>query len=252
MADGAGKKGLGPLAWVAIGCGALLVVGVLLVGGLTWWGYTKAKQVAGDLDFEGNPGLAAARVAIRLNPELEEVAVDEQAGTITVRNTTTGEELTVDWSEIEQGRMRFSSGDRELTVEGDSGGEGGGLKVSGGEGGGFELSTGNRVSDEIPPWVPVPEGAEPTERHAMSHAEGTNGGFQLELDRPVGDVLDLYRERLAADGFAVRVNTFEGDGESGGMVTGSDEAGGRNVVVMVRDQAGTAAVTVSYRTAAPR
>lgn len=251
MADGAGKKGLGPLAWVAIGCGALLVVGVLVVGGLTWWGYTKAKQVAGDLDFEGNPGLAAARLAIRLNPELEEVAVDQDVGTITVRNTETGEELTVDWSEVEKGRMRFSSGDKELTVEGDSGGEGSGLRVSGGEDGGFELTTGNRVSDEIPPWVPVPEGAEPTDRHAMTHAEGADGGFQLELDRPVAELLELYRERLSAGGFAVRVNTFQGDGESGGMVNATDEAGGRNVVVMVREEAGTASLTVSYRTAAP-
>lgn len=251
MADGARRKGLGPLAWVAIGCGALLVIGVLVVGGLTWWGYTTAKQVAGGLDFEANPGLAAARLAIRLNPELEEVAIDEEAGTITVRNTATGEELTVDWSEIEQGRMRFSSGDKEFTVEGDSSGEGGGLKVSGGEDGGFELSTGNRVSEEIPAWVPVPDGAEPANRHAMSHAEGTNGGFQLELDQPVGEILELYRERLSAEGFAVRINTFQGDGESGGMVTGTDEPGGRNVVVMVREESGTAAVTVSYRTAAP-
>ncbi len=248
MSNGAGKKGLGPLAWIAIGCGGLIVIGMVITGALTWWGYSKAKQAVGDLDFEGNPGLAAARLAIRLNPELEEVAVDEDEHTITVRNTKDGEEYTVDWSEVKDGKLRFSSGDKDVTFDAQQDGEGGTFKVSGGdEGGGFELSTGNAVTAPIPDWVPVPAGGEPTNRHSMTHDGGLNGGFQVETDSAVADVLSTCRQQLESAGFEVSVNTFDGSDGAGGMVNGSDEANCRGVVVMVRSENGTTSVTVSYR-----
>lgn len=245
MSDGTQKKGLGPLAWIAIGCGGLIVIGVLVMGGLTWWGYSKAKEVAGD--FKSNPGLAAARMAIRVNPDLEEVAVDQDAGTITVRNTKTGEEFTVDWSEVKDGKLRFASGGKEVTVDAQQDGEGGTFKVSGGEDGGFELSTGNAVTEAIPEWVPVLDGSEPTNRHTMRTGDGVNGGFQLTSDRSADEVLSFYRGRLEAAGFTVRVNTFDGGDATGGMVNATDEAGGRNVVVMARAEDGATSVTVSYR-----
>ena len=49
----------------------VIVSVVLIVVGL--FAAKKLKDVAGDLDFEGNPELAAARMVVRLNPELEEV-----------------------------------------------------------------------------------------------------------------------------------------------------------------------------------
>ena len=91
---------------------------------------------------------------------------------------------------MREGKLRFSSGDQEVTIEGDAEGGGGRFKVSGGdEGGGFELSTGNQVDEEIPEWVPVLAGAEPTERHTMTQPEGTTGGFQLAVERPVDEIL---------------------------------------------------------------
>ena len=80
------RTGLHPLAWVGIGCGAILmviVIAVVMVGG--FFLARTVKDVAED--FEDNPGLAAARFIVKASPELEEVEVDEDAGTMTVRNT---------------------------------------------------------------------------------------------------------------------------------------------------------------------
>jgi uncharacterized protein YneF (UPF0154 family) len=107
------KQGLPVWAWVGIGCGALLilVLVVVMVGG--FFVARKVKDVAGD--FEKDPAMATARMIVKLNPDLEEVAVDSDAGTITVRNTKTGEVVTVDFDDIEQGKISFKSGEREIT-----------------------------------------------------------------------------------------------------------------------------------------
>ena len=100
MSNGEGapaKKGLPVWAWIGIGCGALsiLVLVVLMVGG--FFVARKVQDVAAD--FEENPAMATARMIVKLNPELEEVATDEEAGTITVRNRKTGEVITVNFEE---------------------------------------------------------------------------------------------------------------------------------------------------------
>lgn len=245
MSNGAQKKGLGPLAWIAIGCGGLIVIGLVIAVVAGVFVAKKGKDFL--TEMEKNPGLTTARTIVRLNPELEEVGVDEDNETITVRNTKTGEEYTFDWSDVKDGKLRFKSGEKEVTFDAQQDGEGGTLKVSGGdEGGGFELSTGNAVTEPIPDWVPVPDGAEPTNRHSMTLDKGLNGGFQLDSKLPVADVLDFYRERLEAAGYTASVNTFDGEGGTGGMVNGNDANGGRSVVVMARSEDGTTTVTVSY------
>ena len=98
------KKGLSPWAWVAIGCGGLLLVAmiVMMVGGMF-----VAKKV-GDFaeDFEENPA-AAAEMLIKMNPDLELVDSDRDAGTMTIRNKEDGEVITVNYEDIEKGKLSF-------------------------------------------------------------------------------------------------------------------------------------------------
>jgi hypothetical protein len=236
------KKGLGPLAWIAIGCGVIIVlVGVVMVaGGIFVAG--KAKDFAADM--EKNPGLTTARTIVRLNPELEEVAVDEEAGTITVRNTRTGEEVTVDFDALADGKLSFSSGDKSMTIETSEEG----VKVSSEEGGEkLELSTGNEVTDEVPEWVPVWPDAELEGRSTMRHSEGLNGGFQLVAPVATAEAIEFYRARLDEAGFDVRVSTYSTEDGQGGMVNATDETGGRTVVAMVSSRAdGGSDVRVNY------
>lgn len=247
MSNGAqgGKKGLGPLAWIGIGCGAivLVTVAVLVVGGL--FVANKVKDVAGD--FESNPELAAARMIVRLNPELEEVRTDEGKGTITVREKKSGKEITVSLEDLREGRISFTSADGQEVRISTSQEEGGGsLQVQSSDGAGFSLTTGNTVTEEIPPWVPVPAGAAPRDRGLMRHAEGLTGSFRLVLATPAAEVLELYRARLSEQGFTVGVTTYSGEDGAGGLVSASDDAGGRTVVVVVGTEDGATSVGVNY------
>lgn len=233
------KKGLGPLAWIAIGCAVvLLVVGVVLVAGGVFVA-SKAKDFVAEM--EANPELTTARLLIKANPELEEVEADPEAGTITVRNTTTGEEVTVDYAELEKGKLSFSSGEKSFSV--DAGDEGVNITSSEGEET-LAISTGNQVTEEIPSWVPVWPDAEVADRSLMKHREGLNGSFTVQVSAEVAEVVEFYRFELKEAGFDVSVSTYAGDGGDGGLVNG--QLGGRMVRAIVGASDGATQVQVTY------
>jgi uncharacterized protein YneF (UPF0154 family) len=238
------RQGLPVWAWVGIGCGAvlILVLVVVMVGG--FFVARKVQDVAAD--FEKDPAMATARMIVKLNPELEEVDVDEEAGTITVRNTKTGEIITVDFEDIEQGKFSFKSGDREITVDASEAGETGTVKITDGEDN-VVFSAGKASTSEIPDWVPVYAGSEPTNRHAATTSTTVSGGFELETTDPVDQVLEFYRSTLEAAGYGVTVNTFSQEDGQGGMVNAAHEEDQRSVVAILNAEAGgPTKVVVNY------
>jgi hypothetical protein len=240
------RKGLGTLAWIGIGCGVLVLVVAIALAAVTWWGFGKARQMAEDFDVEGNPALAAARMIVKLNPELEEVEVDQEAGTITVRNTKTGEEVTVDVEDLEKGRISWKAGDQEVTIDA-SGEEGEGVVTVKGDEGEWKLTTGSSGAGEIPDWVPLYPGTEPLSSNVFEGSEGVRGTCQLETGDRASQVVDFYQERLQQAGFEVTVNRFSSsDGEEGGVVNAEHGASGRSVVVMVGAEDGKTSASVSY------
>jgi hypothetical protein len=235
------RKGLHPLAWVGIGCGVILVlvVAALMIGG--FFLARTVKDVA--QDFEDNPGLAAARLIVKASPELEEVDVDEDAGTMTVRNTKTGELITVDFEDIEQGRFSFTTDGEEVTVD-VSEAEEGTVKIQSSDGEGFQLTTGAAVSEDVPTWVPVYPGTEPTNRGSMKTESTVSGNYKATTDDEVDVVLDYFKDQLKAAGYKVSINTYAGDENQGGMVNGTLE--GRTVVVVVTTDDGATGITVTH------
>jgi uncharacterized protein YneF (UPF0154 family) len=228
------KKGLPVWAWVGIGCGALmiLVLVVVMVGG--FFVARKVKDVAAD--FEENPALATARMIVKLNPELEEVSTDEEAGTMTVRNTETGEEITVNFEDIEEGKFSFTTGEGEINIDASEMDEGS-IKVTDEEGG-VVFSSGGAVSDDVEAWVPIYPGCEPTNRHTMRTEQEQTGGFELETPASVKEALEFYRAALSDEGYEVSVNTFTQEDSEGGMVNANHGEKGRNVVAIFSSEGG--------------
>jgi len=237
------RTGLHPLAWVGIGCGVLMVIiiAVVMVGG--FFLARTVKNVAED--FEDNPGLAAAKLIVRATPELEEVDIDEEAGTMTVRNTKTGELITVNFDDIKEGRFSWTADGEEVTVD-VSDAEDGTVRIESGDGDGFAISTGAAVSEEIPDWVPVYTGSEPANRGTMKTNDSVNGNFTLTTDDAVADVLEFYREQLKSVGFQVTVNTYSGDDNEGAMINSVLEAENRTVIVMIGRDDGQTTANVTY------
>jgi hypothetical protein len=237
------RTGLHPLAWVGIGCGVLLVIviTVLMVGGFF---LARTVQNVAE-DFEDNPGLAAAKFIVKASPDLEEVETDEDAGTMTIRNTKTGEIITVNFDDINEGRFSWTADGEEMTID-VSDAEDGTVKIESSDGDGFALTTGSAVNEEIPDWLPVYPGSEPTNRGTMKTNDSVNGNFTLSTDDAVAEVLEFYREQLKSEGFQVTVNTYSGGDNEGAMINSVHEAENRSVIVVIGSDDGSTTVNLTY------
>lgn len=239
------KKGLSPLAWVGIGCGVLLLIGlvVMLAGGLFVFG--KAKEKMGEL--EKNPTLAGAEMMIRMNPDLELVEKDVEAGTLTVRDKKSGEEYTVDLEDIEEGRISFESGGKRSDIRFGTGeGDEGVLEVTG-EDGETTFRMGGAGATEVPGWVPMYPGTTPEGGYSMSSGGEHTGGFNLVTRDRVGEVLDFYAEWIGDElGVEADRSTYSSGGRDGGIVTGRKADESRQLSATVSSEGGQTSVLVTY------
>ncbi len=236
------KKGLSPLAWVGIGCLALLLLGGVAVFSCGLFVANKVKDVAGD--FEKNPARAAAELMVRVNPELELVESDDEAGTITVRNTKTGETVTVDFDEIAEGRFRFETDEGETTVGFGDEGEGG-LTVTGPEGktARFGGATGG---EQIPDWVPrYPGERDVATTFSVSGDSGETGMFTWTTSDDLDTAAERLRELLKGAGYEVSVQKIS-VGDSGTQVFVTGEGDGRTVNATLSTEEGKTSGLTQY------
>lgn len=106
------KKGLHPLAWVGIGCGGLTLIGLIVIGLISWFAYTKVKELA------RNPAKASAELMVQANPDIEKVSENETAGEMTIRVKSTGEEITLKYNELANGKISIKDKDGNISVLG--------------------------------------------------------------------------------------------------------------------------------------
>jgi hypothetical protein len=241
MSNSVPKKGLSPLAWIAIGCGALVLVGGVVLVGLLGFGLFKAKEMVAD--FEGNPAKAAAEMMVKLNPELELVESDDEAGTITIKNTETGEAMTVDFEDITEGRLSFTTEDGEVRIDASEGGEGT-MTFSGDEG---EVRIGASL-ENVPDWVPLYPGASDTGGSYTSKTqEGVTGLVAMTTADDAATVLAFYEEWLSDQGYELtgRSTTSSGEGTFA-TLRGEVKEPARNLVIVVVRQGDETQVNVSF------
>ncbi len=245
MTNGTQKKGLPTLAWVGIGCGVLLLLGAISFAVAVGFGIRKVKQVAGDVaaDFEKNPAKAAAELAVRLNPDLELVESDDDAGTMTIRNKKDGEVVTLDFKDIADGNFRVTTKDGEtsLSVGGDEG-----VTVRGPDGEARFGGSGD-LSD-VPDWVPIyPAATGATGAYSGTSGGRTSGAVTAKATGEPKAVLDYYAGVLEERGYEVSSHTMDiGAVGPKGMVNGEIK-GERTVNVTVsRDSEGQLELMIVY------
>ncbi len=223
---------------MAIGCGVILVIGAIVVVGMVGAGaWFAKKQLA---KFEDNPAVAAAELAVRANPDLEVVESDPKAGTLTVRNTKTGEVVTWNAEDIEQGKFSITTSEGTATFEG-SAGEGQ-FKITNEKGEEVVISAGAK---DLPSWLPAYPGGKVEGSYDAATQEGRTAAFTVTTSDPAERVLAFYDTALQTSGLAVQKSTYESGGKlAGGTVTGSssDEKRTVNVMVSAGDAGQTTAV----------
>jgi hypothetical protein len=235
------KKGMGALAWVAIGCGVivLIIVAVLAAGGM--WVKHQADR------FKDNPEMAAAELVVNVNPDLEMVSKDEKAGTITVRNKKTNEVVTANVGEIKTGHFKFTSDKGSASFDVNSAAGMGSLKVTDEKGKESTMNFGAGAPKSLPSWVPMYSGGINTGSYASDGAQGKAGGFSMTTNDPVDKVMDFYESQLKSGGFKTQRNTYDNSTSHDGAITGTSDDQKRTVsVIVTHDTKGDTKAVVVY------
>lgn len=235
------KKKTSPLVWVLVGCLGLFVVGGIIFAAATFFVAKKVKDVAED--FAENPVRKSVETMVRLNPELELVSTDDQAETMTIRNTQTGEVATFDWSEIQSGQFRFETEDGSYTVDGSEVAEG---RLTVEDGSGRQVAVFG--SGEVPDWFP--QYPDSTEVAVLVNA--IQGGqesriWTFQSGSSVADVVAFYDANLKGGGWEVKSTTSDLGQISNGSVEAKTDGGSRTLnLVATRSGGESTQVMVTY------
>ena len=238
-----GKKKISTLGWVGIGCGAVVVLGILAVGVMVaaggWFLKNKAEE------FEKNPTLAAAKLMVQANPELEVVKSDEDAGTLTIKNTKTGEVVTMNAKDIEEGKLTFTTKDGTATFDGNQTADGGTLKVTTDKGEQMTFGATEGAPKNLPSWVPVYSGGTVAGAYDATTPEGRSSMFTVSTSDSVEQVAEFYQSQLESAGLQVERSSYESSGNKTIMLVGKTDDDKRNANVAVASNGGQTQATVT-------
>ncbi|WP_321477230.1 hypothetical protein [uncultured Paludibaculum sp.] len=219
------KKKMGPLGWVLIGlAGFFLLIGALVVGAGFFVAH-KVKNAGIDSELASkNPALAAAKLMVSLNPEVEVVKVDDEQGVLTIREKKTGKTITMNADDVKNGRITFSD---------DSTGE----KVQFGAG----------AEVKLPSWVPEYPGSKPEGTMAATGRNGGGGMVHFTTSDSVAKVLSFYQDELKSAGFKITSNINGDSGDSkGGLITAENSDSRHTVMVTVGSSDNGTQVAITY------
>jgi hypothetical protein len=221
---------------ILLGCLAVIVVVGLALGGAVWWGAHKLRGYAEQA--QKNPAVFAAKVLVAGNPELEIASEDDDHGTVSIRNTKTGDVVTMNADELRQGKLKFKTEEgEEIAIAGSGAKDKGAITVTSKEG---TTVVGGGDAASLPSWVPAFPGARPQGIVAKKRADGgEEGALGFQTSEPVAKVLDFYQAQLEGKGFKVE-RTAAQDGKSSMGTLGARADGERrqlNVVAISGNEA---------------
>jgi hypothetical protein len=235
------KKGLGPLAWIGIGCGVIIVIGLIAMSAGVYLFKTKVVD-----PLQKNPGLTAAKLVVQANPDLDLVSEDDNAGTLTVHNKKTNETVTVNMNDIKDGKFKFTSDKGSATL--DVGKQGITVKAQDEKGQESTFVAGTGAPKDLPAWLPVYPGGTIQAGFSTQSAQQSAQSFTIKTTDSADKVLAFYSDRLKAAGLTVQPTATLGVGgqTSTGTVIADAPDKSRQVRVVASSTADQTQVSVSY------
>ena len=229
------KKGMSPLAWVGIGCGVIIVFGLIAVVAM---GLFVKKKLE-------NPGMATAELVVRANPDLELISSDPKTNTMTIKNKKTGEVVTFNAEDIKNGKLSVKTDKGTTTFDGNK--DGGTVKVTD-EKGQEQVSTfGATGAQNLPSWVPQYPGGTIQGTFDTTGPQGRSAAFGVSTKDAVEKVADWYESQLKGAGFKVDKNTFATNGTTaGGSVTAKSDDEKRTVAIIITAANGLTQAAVTF------
>ena len=235
------KKGTSPLVWILAGCGGLIVIVGIIFAVFLYWGAHKIKGYAASA--KKNPAVFAAKLAVMANPDLEVVSSDDEAGTVTIRNKKTGEELTMNAQDIKQGRLKFKNEKgEEVTFEGSGQPGQEGFRIKSNKG---SMTFGTGAVEKTPSWVPIYPGGRAMASATEKTAAGVTGHLSFQTTDSTDQVLSFFERELKASGFTVERTSMKGMVRLANLNAKAD-GGKRTVNVIVTPVGEMSQIAVQY------
>jgi hypothetical protein len=229
-------KKTSPLVWVLVGCGGLTVISVIIAAVFFFFVARKASE------FGKNPGFAAAKMMAAMNPDVEVVRADEDTGKITLREKKSGKTVTMDFREIEKGRISFEGEEGRFDIRSDGDGQTGSMTFRGPDGT-AQFGSGSLAS--VPSWVPKYPGGESVGTYVAQSGGEQGGTFQLKCNDSPEEVAAYYEREMKAAGFRVEKHSMRADNRSVETVVGTNDGDRRSVTATVSSSdEGTVVMTV--------
>jgi|SRR5579862_3685573 len=215
------------LMWIVIGVVGVVCVVTVTCGLGGYLLYQKVKSAGFDPELmKNNPGLAITKMAAALHPDMEVVSTNDRAGTITMKDRSTGKAMT----------FKFDPDTKSLVMTGDDGkqvkmtvsGDGkttGALDLQSTDG---TLHLGTAAGNKTPAWVPVYPGSSPQGTFSAQTNDGDQNTFAFTTADGAGKVISYYQDQLKSTGFTVTLVTAS---DQGGMLTAEDAGKKRSLIV---------------------
>jgi len=191
------KKGIGPLGWIGIGCGVVVVIACIVFAAGAYLFKTKVVD-----PWKDNPQLQAAKLVVAASPDLELVSEDAKAQTLTVHNKKTNETVTVSLEDAKNGRFKFSAEGKGATSV-DFSKEGATVKVQDEKGQVSTFTASAGAPKDLPAWLPTYPGATVEAGFSTRSAEGAAQTFTITTGDPVDRVVAFYQDQLKNNGLTV-------------------------------------------------
>jgi hypothetical protein len=237
------KKGMGALGWVLIGCGAIIVIALVVIAAATYMFKTRVVD-----PLKKNPGMAVARMIVQANPDLDLVSEDDNASTLTIHNKKTNETITVSLDDVKNGRMRFSSeGKGSVTIDGSN--PQGVVQIQDDKGQKATFSAGAGASNDLPAWLPVYPGAKTSGGFSSKSATESVQTVGFTTSDSADRVLSFYTDKLKDNGLTVQpsATVAVGGQTNTGFLTAESSDKKRHVQITVGTSNGQTSGSITYQ-----
>ena len=215
--------------WVLGGCGVLVVFMVLAFVVAGYVGMKMIKSAGFDSDLmKKNPALAMAKMVTAMNPNYTVVKNNDAAGTITVRDKTTGKDVTLKFDPEAKKMVVIGEDGKQSTVSVSGNGADSGVSLQASDG--TSVKFGADADKNAPSWVPQYPGSTPKGAMSSSTGEGSQNTFTFKSSDPVAKILAFYTDQMKSAGFTISLTSTT---ETGGLIQAQDEAKKRTLMVTV-------------------
>ena len=226
------------LMWVLIGVGGLVVLGMLAVGVGTFLVYRTVSHVVKESGFDPdlmqrNPGLAMAKMVAAINPDAEVVSTNDRAGTITIREKSTGKVVNMRFDPDKKSLVIVGDDGNQVEIHGDGDGKDGSVEIKASDG---TVKFGSAAAGAaLPSWLPAYPGSSPIGALSTQSKDGSQNSWTFKTSDPPTAVMTFYQDKLKDAGLKITMTT---QSAGGGMISADDKASGRTALITA-GQSGT-------------